>query len=503
MEKVLLINPARTYYKKSFRTSAQGSIGLPLHILYIAALLEKEGCRVKIVDSLVSGHTKMERFKDRLCYGIPDSMLAEILKKFKPDIVGINNQFATQEENVLKTAELVKQVDNSIPVIVGGANVSCRGRHLLEYSNIDIAVKSEGERTICEIIDWYRARGKKDLGQITGIFYRKGKEIVDTEARPFISNLDEIPFPAYHLVDMESYLGLYKKGIYVRDRDLRRNISMITSRGCPYGCIFCSISQGMGKQWRPHSSNYVVAHIDKLWKEYGIRHVHFEDDNLLFDLGRFIPVMDALSKRNISWDTPNGIRLDLSLSEEMLNKMRLSGCKSLTIGVESGDEHILSNVIKKQIKVADAEEFARRCAKVKLPLRAFFMLGLPAETVETMQRTIDFALHLLKAYGVEIINLIATPLYGTELYNICKNNNYFSKEITPRALSESIAPDGYSLIDTESAKATDVERMSRMFTAKVYRIMLLKGLGHPIGSFRRVGNMYMLKRTAKRIFSLR
>lgn len=502
MERILLINPAQTYYKKSLRVSAQGSIGLPLHILYIAAVLEKKGRLVKIVDSLVSDYTKMERSEGCVRYGIPDSVLSDILRKFKPDMVGINSQFTAQEENVFKTAELVRHVDNSILVIVGGANVSCRGRRLLEDGNIDIAVKSEGEKTICEIADSYRGKGKKGLEQIKGILYRKGKEIIDTGARPFIQNLDDIPFPAYHLVDMETYLTLYKKGIYIRDRDVKRNISMITSRGCPYGCIFCSISQNMGKKWRAHSAGYVVEHIEKLWKEYGIKHVHFEDDNLLFDLGRFVPIMDALSRRDITWDTPNGIRVDPSVEEEMLDKMRLSGCKSLTIGVESGDEYILKNIVKKDIRLTDVEEFAKRCRRVRLPLRAFFILGFPGETMETMRHTVNFALRLLNEYGVEIINLIATPLYGTELYNICKENNYFLKEITPRALSESTVPDGHCLINTESASSGDVERMSRMFTARVYRMMLLKGFRHPVSSFRRIGNMYTFNRTIERIFSL-
>jgi magnesium-protoporphyrin IX monomethyl ester (oxidative) cyclase len=254
----------------------------------------------------------------------------------------------------------------------------------------------------------------------------------------------------------------------------------------------------MGKAWRAHSPQYVIDHIEKLAGEYRIQHIHFEDDNLLLDLERFLPLLDVLTKEKITWDTPNGIRVNLSMNEKILNKMRMSGCKSLTIGVESGDEYILKNVIKKNIKLQDVKEFARRCKNVNLPLRAFFVLGFPGETKETMQRTADFALHLLDTYDVEIINLIATPLYGTELYDMCDKEQYFARDANPQILSQSTVSDGYCLIQTEAFTSNDVEKLSKQLTAKVYRRMLLKGIVHPVESLKRVGNLYILKRTFKR-----
>lgn len=499
MEKILLINPPQTYYIKTYRESAQGSIGLPLGLLYIATALEQKGCHVKIVDSLVPEHTIVRKNKDHVFVGMPQKKLVRIIEEYKPNIVGLTNQFTTQEEYFLKTAELVKNVDNHILLIVGGANVSCRARHLLTNSNIDIAIKSEGETAISEIIDFYR--GETELRLINGIAYRNGSQILETEANSYIDNLDTVGFPAYHLVDMEKYLTLYKKLIYTRDRDVKRNISMITSRGCPYKCIFCSISKSMGKRWRPHSTGFIISHIEHLSETYQVKHIHFEDDNLLFKPKRFLPILDVLARKKITWDTPNGIRVDLSIDEKMLNKMYNSGCKSLTIGVESGDQQVLNKIVRKEIKLEDVEEFARRCKKVNLPLRAFFILGFPGETIQTMQKTIDFGIHLLKTYSVEIINLIATPLYGTKLYNICNEKNYIKKEITPRMLSESTVSDGNCLINTESFSSKDVERMSKLFTAKVYRKLILKGISNPIESIRRVGNIYVLKRTLKRMFT--
>jgi hypothetical protein len=124
MEKILLINPAQIYYLKTYRESDQGSIGLPLGLLYIAAACEKKGCKVQIVDSVVSDNTITTTKNDHVYIGIPLEKLARIIQEYEPDIVGITNQFTIQEEPVHKTAELVKNVDNRILVIAGGANVS-------------------------------------------------------------------------------------------------------------------------------------------------------------------------------------------------------------------------------------------------------------------------------------------------------------------------------------------------------------------------------------------
>jgi len=501
MERVLLVNPAQTYYEKSYRDSASGSIGLPLGILYIAAALERKGCQVRVVDSLVSEFTVTRRCRDHVWHGIPAERWSQIIRDFRPAVVGLSSQYSAQEENVLQMIELVKYTDNSIPVIVGGANASCRSNHLLNASQADIAVRSEGEKAIGEIIDALRADG--DLGDIRGISFRRGREVVVNPGNQYIEDLDEIPWPAYHLVNMEDYLTLYKKGVFTRDRDVKRNLPMITSRGCPYSCIFCSISQSMGKAWRAHSASYIIEHIRELAARYGVRHIHFEDDNLLFDISRFVQIMGALREENLTWDTPNGIRVDLSIDEQILREMVRSGCKSLTIGVESGDEGVLKNIVRKGIRLRDVVEFARRCKSANLPLRAFFVLGFPGETTATMNATVNFAMRLLKEYDVEIINLIATPLFGTELYRICEQKGYLTTDIQPRTLAESTVSDGYGLIRTESFSPKDVERMSRGLTAKAFRLQFWKGLSHPVRSMRRVGNLHILRRTLRRAMGWR
>jgi len=498
MEKILLINPGYVYYKKTWRKSPYGFVDLPLGLLYIAAVLESKGCNVKVIDSPASPQAKLIIYNDRRYYGIPPNVLKKMIQEYKPDVVGISSQFTTQEENVFQTAELVKSVDCSIPVIVGGANASCRAKYLMESSNIDIVVKSEGEKIVSDLVDYFR--GKHNLKNVKGIFYRQDRIIFENEDMPYIEDLDEVPLPAYHLVDMESYLTLYKKGIHSREGGIKRAVPMITSRGCPYNCIFCSISLSMGKLWRAHSVDYVIQHIEKLYKTYRIKHIHFEDDNLMLDVNRFMRILEIFRKYNITWDTPNGIRVDRSITKDMLKEMKLSGCRSLTIGVESGDEEILNKIVKKNLRLDEVEEFAERCQKVGLPLYAFFILGFPGEDIKSMKKTIDFAMYLAKRYKVRPLNMMAIPLYGTQLYKICKENNYFSKEITPYTLSESTGPDGCFLISTEKFQARQVEHLSRYFSSRIYRWLLFNALISPISTIKKIGNIYKFMRILKLLF---
>ena len=222
--------------------------------------------------------------------------------------------------------------------------------------------------------------GKKDLNQILGVAYRKDGETILNPPRPLIRNLDELPYPAYDLVDMEQYLNPKKIGY----RSFRsRAISMITSRGCPFNCCFCSVHLHMGKEFRAHSSSYVLKHIQYVVEKFDVKNIFFEDDNLTLDLPRFEAICDGLieQKIKIGWETPNGVRADC-LNMNLLQKMKKSGCKSVFFGVESGDQQILDNVICKSLDLNRVVEVAKICRKIGLKTGAFYIIGFPGEKRE-------------------------------------------------------------------------------------------------------------------------
>ena len=477
--KTLLINPPQTFFPGSQPVVA----GLPLGIMHIAATLENNGYEVEILDTLIADF-KPQKIGDVKYNGMPWKKIKDEIKRSKPDIVGITSPFTAQVDNTIKISEIVKDVDTKIPTIVGGPHVSVRATQFLkDAKNVDVAVLGEGEYTMLDIMKYYE--GKQDISKIQGIVYRKSDAVTLNSKRPFIKNLDALPFPAYHLVDMEKYLN--PKRIRYRSTKYLREISMITSRGCPFNCVFCSIHLHMGKAWRAHSKEYVIRHIEHVVNNYGVEHIHFEDDNLTLNIQRFEDILDGLIEKGVkfSWDTPNGIRSD-RLTIDLLKKMKKTGCTNLIIGVESGDQFILDNVIDKHLRLEDVIKMAKICKELNIPLTAFYVIGFPGEKKENMKRTTEFALTLKNEYNVNMSLMVATPLYGTRLYEICKGKGYLTRELTPRALSEGTQVDGVGLIQTEDFTPKEVKRLALNALSIPARSLLAEYIKHPAVTVKKI-----------------
>ena len=477
--KILLINPPQTFYPGS----AAVVVGLPLGIMYLAAMLDRNGYEVKILDTLVPDSLPISD-GDAKQYGMPWEEIRQEIQQSRPDIVGITCPFTTQIGNATRISEIVKDIDAGILTVLGGPHTSVRATQLLEEAkNVDIAVIGEGEYTILDLVRYLE--GNKKISEINGIAYRRGEQVVLNPKREFIGSLDELPFPAYHLVDMEEYLK--PRRIQYRCPQSLREISMITSRGCPYNCVFCSIHLHMGKIWRAHSEQYVVKHIEHVINNYGVEHIHFEDDNLTLDVKRFEGILDRIIQKGIkfSWDTPNGIRAD-RLTKDLLKKIKETGCTNLIIGVESGDQFILDNVIGKHLRLDGVINTARMCKELGIPLSAFYVIGFPSEKKENIKQTIDLALRLKREFAVHMYLFVATPLYGTRLYDICIERGYLTRELTPRALSEATQVNGAGLIQTEDFTADEIKEIALSAVAAHERLTMFSYIKNPWTTLRAI-----------------
>lgn len=443
--------------------------------MYIAAVLDKEGYDVEILNTLITG-SQVRRNRDGLIQcGMSWENIKEEVKRRKPNIVGISNPFIAQLCNANKVSEIVKELDPRIPVIIGGPHASVRPVQLLkDVRSYDIAVIGEGEYTMLDLVKYYK--GEKDLAEIDGIAYRKDSDIILNPKRRFIKNLDEIPFPAYHLINMEEHINKYRVS-----SPQRRKIPMITSRGCPFNCIFCAIHLHMGKLWRAHSKEYVIEHINYVLTKYNVKHIHFEDDNFTLDMRRFEGILDGLIDKGIefSWDTPNGIRAD-RFTLDILKKVKKAGCTSLVISAESGDQYTLDNIIDKHLHLDEVIKMAKMCKELNIKLSSYFVIGLPGEKKENMEKTIEFAATLKKRYGVNMAIQVATPFYGTRLWEICNERGYLTLELTPRAFSESPQLYGHGLISTEDFTPEDIKKLALHAQKIQCRLLFLDFLKNPI-----------------------
>lgn len=384
LKKILLISPCfRSVYEK---TNLKNVAPITPHtgLAYIAGSLLDYGHEVKIFD--------FNLYND-------DQKFIKELNDFNPDFVGIN--FVTsliKEAN--RILEMVKKNNQKAILVGGGPHCSSEPESSLKETLLDIAVIGEGDFTILDIID-----GKK-FSEIKGIAYKENGKIFVNERRNFIENLDILPFPAYHLYEIEKY----KIPLVVAKRS--PVIWLETSRGCPFGCIYCNKAI-FGRTYRVKSPERVVKEFIKV-KKLGVKEVHILDDNFTNDIERAKKICDLLIEKNVdmTWCTADGIRVD-RVDLELLKKMKQAGCYRIHIGVESGNQDIL-NRIKKGITLEQVIKAVKWAKEAGLDVGGYFMIGLPGETEKTMQQTIDFA----KSLNFDLAKItICIPLPATELFN--------------------------------------------------------------------------------------
>jgi magnesium-protoporphyrin IX monomethyl ester (oxidative) cyclase len=452
------------------------SLDIPLGLLSIAAVLDARHYDVAVYDCRVEGAgspaRKAHRAGDLL--GASWEEIATFIRQSSPDIVGISCQFTAQSEAALHLAEVVKRTDAGILTVMGGAHASAQSTEILGRCRfVDLVVIGEGEYCLLEIAEY--VEGKRALSDIKGLAYRSGDTIVRTERRPGIRNLDELPLPAYHLINLEAYFALKKE---TADTDMarprfnypgsERSLSFITSRGCPFNCVFCSIHLHMGKTYRAHSARYVLDHLEYLVNAHGVIHVHFEDDNLTLDRDRFKQILDGIEKRDlrITWDTPNGVRAD-TLDRGMLQQCKRTGCVYLIVGIESGDQQVLDLIIQKQLSIDTILEVAEGAHEVGIDLRSFFIIGFPGETLAQIRTTLEVALRLHREFRIQPNLMFATPLMGTRLFDICRENGYLAGPVTPASLA--VATSRRGMIQTPDFNPDELCDLRDRFNRKTRR----------------------------------
>ena len=378
--RVLLINP-KFHLPIDTRTTPH------LGLAYLAAVSEKRGDEVCVFDM-----------------DVEDISLTQKVSEFKPHIVGITAN-TPQVKQAWLAARMIKAVMD-VPVVIGGPHPSAVPDESAAKPEIDVVARGEGEYTwieLCNVVD--EARGTSDLtgkallreadrllAPILGISYKRPDgSIQHNRARPAIEDLDSLPWPAYHYFKMERYTSLQPA---IDAVDGARSFSMMTSRGCPYRCTFCSQSI-MPEKWRGRSPENVVAEFRHLIKDLGAQEIGILDDSANISRKRLREICQLLIKEGLTtvpWIMINGIRANLA-DMETLTLMKKAGCKRTAFGVETGDEAMLVKIDKKETQDQIREAF-RNGKKAGLETVGFFIIGLPGDTEESMEKTIRFAIEL-------------------------------------------------------------------------------------------------------------
>lgn len=381
--KVLFVNPPQTASKYKF----MGVIAPPLGIAYMAGVLQENNIDVEILDASAEDMD----FKD---------VEKELLKR-KPDLVALTALTPTIGR-ALETAQVVKETLPDSIVVMGGYHPTFNFIETLEDENVDIVIRGEGEYIMLNLVQ--ALENQSSLHDVKGIVFedKNSKEIVVNPEAPLIQDLDELPFPALNLLPMKKYRLL--------DMDTHMT-TMITTRGCPMQCSFCSSAAMHGKKIRERSVENIVDEIEYLNTNYDIDTIAFMDDTFTLKKRKVMAICDEILKRNIEimWGCTS--RVD-TLDEKLLKKMKEAGCITIFIGVESADQQQLDNMCK-NTTIAKIENAFKNAHKLKIRTIASVALGMPGDTKEIMNKTVKFVHKLKPNYA---IYSLATPYPGTRFY---------------------------------------------------------------------------------------
>jgi magnesium-protoporphyrin IX monomethyl ester (oxidative) cyclase len=401
--KIMFIEPPLSVSKAIKSPNHQ----FPLGLLYMAGVLEKNGFNVKILDCPLNYEQRQEINKDTDKIGLNPSQIKQEIEKFRPDIIGVSCSFTMFESDSFEVINLIKKINKKILTVVGGAHTSANPEYVLRNKNIDLAVIGEGEYTILEIAK--NKEKNKSLNNINGTALISKGKFKRNKPRQQIQNLDNLE-PAWHLINFEQYFSHPDNSANVMRSP---SINIITSRGCPGQCVFCSIHTVWGRKWRAISAKKVVDQLEFLHKNYGIRHFRINDDNLTLDKKRIISICREIRKRklDIKWDTPSGIAF-WTLDKQVLREMKKAGYYRVTFGIESGCEKTLK-YIRKNIDLKKVEELISYCHKIGLWTSSFFIIGFPYETKSEIKKTFNFIVNSQLNFPFVFL---AQPYMGTQLY---------------------------------------------------------------------------------------
>jgi len=376
----------------------------PLGLMYIASYLREnlDEFDIKIVDA---------RIKD---FSFED--IEEYIKDYQPEYIGITSLYVDSPQ-LHRIAQISKNIRKSSVVITGGPYTTSGYKQALKDPNIDYCVVGEGEIPFKDLMK--SLRHKLKLEDIKGIAFRNGGEILYNGVQAFVDDLDTIPFPAWDLIELNDYFYGKKRSLENPVQICERAVSVMSSRGCPYGCIYCH--NIFGKQFRARSPENVIKELKYLISEYNVQEIEFLDDTFNCNKKRAIKICDLIVAEKIKLKIcfSNGVRADI-MDEELIIKLKEAGTYRINYGIESTSSRIQKSM-GKRLNLTYAKEIIEKTSRHKILCGAFFMIGFPTETEKEMRETIDFA---AESKLHTAVFAIATPYPGTELFRRAEEKGF-------------------------------------------------------------------------------
>lgn len=391
--KILLITPPFSEKERYGNLSAVGTLYPPLGLAYIAAVALKSNHDVRVVESEALGYS----YEDILQH----------VRQFKPDVIGMPTFLNTIQRCFFISNEIKKHFP-SVKIVLGGVHVTLNPQEAITKDCVDFVVRGEGENVFKELL--LALEGKMKLEDVLGLGWKDNGKVVMNKSQALISELDELSLPARHLFPMK----LYHSSSQLRGR---RTLHMMTSRGCPFRCTYCTSHMTFGKTFRFHSPKRVVEEMLELKNKYGADTIQFYDETFTLNRNRVMELCREIIEKKIKIQWACFTRVNL-VDKPLLEKMKEAGCYQIFYGVEAATQKLL-DLIHKDITLPQIENAFKWTKEAGIETLASFMIGLPTETIEESYGTIDLAIKIDADYAQW---QKTTPFPGTELYDICEKH---------------------------------------------------------------------------------
>ena len=451
---MFIFPPGKVYVHPDGIPGARKHCSPPIGIAYLASNMLKHGYDVKVIDALVDGFEQEIYEEPFIIYGLNPIQIVEKIKEYKPDVIGISVLFSMTISEVYKICKEIKKQIPSLPILLGGQHPSGAPDDVMNRAYVDYVITGEAEITMLKFMD--ALNGRINFEDVPNLYYKDSRlNIVNTnklkKVKPMVVGkgweyyarkestvpeiLDDLPYPAWHLFNMEGY---WKSNVRTGGGNPKTNryAVMLSTRGCPHTCEFCTSPLASGyKAYRKRSNECVLKEIKWLVDTYQIGEVQFVEDNFFVSKKRAKSLMKDLAREfpDIYFQSTGGTEVN-ALDDEMIELMAKSNFYHAILAIEAGDPEVQKTSVDKNVKLDRLPQIVKKLNEHNIDTKALYMIGFPGETRAQIQKTVDLALNL----GVLDFNLsIVTALPGTPLYDECLEKGMFPEGTTVNNLNYS------------------------------------------------------------------
>jgi|TARA_Y100000294_G_scaffold148315_1_gene144653 radical SAM superfamily enzyme YgiQ (UPF0313 family) len=456
-QKILLINPpGKLFVREDGNIFERKHCSQPIGLAYLAASLLTHGYDVEVLDTLAEGYENERYVEPFIIYGLDMEDIKQRILSVKPDVIGISVLFSNRIGEAHQIAGAVKDMLPEVKIVLGGQHPSATPMEIMKDPNINFVISCEADLSLIQLMNALNHR--MPLNNIRGLYFRssdgaihdsmsktpavlngKGWKYYSRKDAPIPQDLDELPMPAWHLFPMETY---WKSAVRVGGGDIMRERFgvLISTRGCPHVCNFCTCPLLSGyKAYRQRSNENVIKEMRHLIDQFGVQEIQFMDDNFFVSKPRakrlFKMINDEFQDSGVIFSVPTGADVN-AIDEETIDLMAAANFHKVVLAIEAGDPAIQKSAIEKAVKLDRVAHLVDYIRSRGMTVHSLFMIGFPGEKATQIHRTVDLALSL----DVDDFYIsIATPLPGTPMYDDCVERGLLVDGFDPNNLRFSIS----------------------------------------------------------------